>query len=193
MGGASLPKKYNSKIKHNFINWKKTIEPPMKIIQLLLVTLVASEMNNTYSASVCSQEIHDAGPTVPQEEMTNCKKDDDVFALTGGACYIGAKTTENHDRRNLGAYATSYSVLFYGSSYGYSDNRAQIQLRGSSGVVAWIRFKDEGQMWEDDYEQGGIIRMHMPSHMFPNVIEMLENAVSIYIYMAQGRAFLSII
>ena len=164
----------------------------MKTFHLLLVTLVASAMNTAYSASVRGHEMHEAGSADPQEEMMMiCKEEEDMFALTGGACYKDTNTTENHNRRDL-KVATSYSVLFYGSSAGYLDNRAQIQLSGSSGTVAWIRFKDEGQRWEGDYEQGGIIRMHMPSHMFPNIIEMLKEAGGINIYMAQGRAFLGI-
>ena len=45
----------------------------------------------------------------------------------------------------------SYSVLFYGSPSGYQTNRAQIQLKDTNNkVVAWIRFNDPGQLFEDD-------------------------------------------
>ena len=85
----------------------------------------------------------------------------------------------------------SYHVLFYGSPSGYQTNRAQIQLTNTAGkVVAWIRFNDPGQFFENDYVSGGIIRMHMPSSMFENVIDVLRNEKPIYIYFAAGRAFL---
>ncbi|MEC4684275.1 MAG: hypothetical protein VST71_00890 [Nitrospirota bacterium] len=85
----------------------------------------------------------------------------------------------------------SYSVLFYGSPSGYQTNRAQIQLKDTNGkVVAWIRFNDPGQFFEDDYVSNGIIRMHLPSAMFENVIDVLRNEKPVYIYFAAGRAFL---
>ncbi len=85
----------------------------------------------------------------------------------------------------------SYSLLFYGSPSGYQTNRAQIQLKDTNGKVrAWIRFNDPGQFFENDYESGGIIRMHLPSTMFENVIDVLRNEKPVYIYFAAGRAFL---
>ena len=85
----------------------------------------------------------------------------------------------------------SYSVLFYGSPSGYQTNRAQIQLKDTAGKVrAWIRFNDPGQFFENDYENGGIIRMHLPSTMFENVIDVLRNEKPVYIYFTSGRAFL---
>ncbi len=85
----------------------------------------------------------------------------------------------------------SYSMLFYGSPSGYQTNRAQIQLVDTNGIVrAWIRFNDPGQFFENDYESGGIIRMHLPSTMLANVIDVLRNEKPVYIYFAAGRAFL---
>lgn len=85
----------------------------------------------------------------------------------------------------------SYSVLFYGSPSGYQTNRAQIQLKDKNGqVAAWVRFNDPGQFFENDYESGGIIRMHLPSTMFQNVIDVLRNEDPVYIYFTAGRAFL---
>ena len=70
-------------------------------------------------------------------------------------------------------------------------NRAQIQLKDTSAkVVAWIRFNDPGQFFEDDHESDGIIRMHLPSTMLENVIDMLRNEKPVYIYFATVRAFL---
>ena len=85
----------------------------------------------------------------------------------------------------------TYSLLFYGSPSGYQTNRAQIQLKDTNGNVrAWIRFNDPGQFFENDYESGGIIRMHLPSIMFENVIDVLRNEKPVYIYFAAGRGFL---
>jgi hypothetical protein len=89
------------------------------------------------------------------------------------------------------AQVSAYSVLFYGSPSGYQTNRAQIQLSDSNGrSVAWIRFNDPGQFFENDYESDGIIRMHLPSDMFGNVIEVLRHEKPIHVYFTAGRAFL---
>lgn len=88
------------------------------------------------------------------------------------------------------ATVENYSLLVYGSPSGYQTNRAQIQLRGAGGaVLAWLRFNDPGQFFEDDYVSGNIIRMHLPSSMLPNVLDVLRNESPIFIYFAAGRAF----
>jgi hypothetical protein len=85
-----------------------------------------------------------------------------------------------------------YHILFYGSPTGYQTNRAQIALYDSSGnTVAYVRFNDPGMFFEDDYESGGIIRMHLPSAMFENVLDVLRNEEPIYIYFGAGRALLT--
>jgi hypothetical protein len=84
---------------------------------------------------------------------------------------------------------TSYSVLIYGSPDGYQNNRAQIQLVNGSTVVAWIRFCDPGMVFENDYVDAGIIRMHLPGAMFKNVIDVLRNETPITVYFAAGRGF----
>lgn len=89
------------------------------------------------------------------------------------------------------AAVSSYSILFYGSPEGYQTNRAQIQLSNAAGqTLAWVRFNDPGMTFENDYESGGIIRMHMPSTMFQSVLDVLRNESPINIYFAQGRGFL---
>ena len=89
------------------------------------------------------------------------------------------------------AEVTSYALLFYGSPTGYQTNRAQIELHDSSGqTLAWVRFNDPGMFFENDYESGGIIRMHLPSAMFHNVLDVLRNEKPIHVYFAQGRGFL---
>jgi hypothetical protein len=88
------------------------------------------------------------------------------------------------------AEVTNYHILFYGGPDGYQTNRAQIQLSGASGVLAWVRFNDPGMAFENDYESGGIIRMHLPSAMFENVLDVLRNEKPIHIYFAQNRGFL---
>jgi len=86
--------------------------------------------------------------------------------------------------------ATGYSVLFYGGPDGYQTNRAQIELHGASGTIAWIRFNDPGMQFEADYQSEGIIRMHLPSSMLHSVLDVLRNEKPIHIYFAQGRGFL---
>jgi hypothetical protein len=85
----------------------------------------------------------------------------------------------------------SYSLLFYGSPTGYQTNRAQIELHdASNNTVAWVRFNDRGMFFEDDYESGGIIRMHLPSAMFGNVLDVLRNEQPVYVYFVAGKALL---
>lgn len=87
---------------------------------------------------------------------------------------------------------TNYHILFYGSPEGYQTNRAQISLYGADGKTrAYVRFNDPGMTFENDYESNGIIRMHLPSAMFENVLDVLRNEKPVYIYFAQNRAFLS--
>ncbi|MBL0731501.1 MAG: hypothetical protein JJW03_01400 [Desulfosarcina sp.] len=85
-----------------------------------------------------------------------------------------------------------YHILFYGSPAGYQTNRAQIALYGADNkTAAFLRFNDPGMLFENDSQNGGIIKMHLPSAMFQNVLDVLRNEKPIYIYFAQGRGFLS--
>jgi hypothetical protein len=89
------------------------------------------------------------------------------------------------------AEVASYSLLFYGGPDGYQTNRAQIQLSDATGnSLAWIRFNDPGMFYETDYESAGIIRMHLPSGMFLNVLDVLRNEKPVHVYFAAGRGFL---
>lgn len=86
----------------------------------------------------------------------------------------------------------NYHILFYGSPSGYQTNRAQISLYGPDGkTAAFVRFNDPGMFYENDSQSGGIIRMHLPSAMFQNVLDVLRNEKPVYIYFAQNRGFLS--
>lgn len=86
----------------------------------------------------------------------------------------------------------NYHVLFYGSPDGYQTNRAQIALYGPDGkTAAFVRFNDPGMAFENDSQSGSIIRMHLPSAMFQNVLDVLRNEKPVFIYFAQGRGFLS--
>ncbi len=88
------------------------------------------------------------------------------------------------------ATVEDYSLLVYGSPSGYQTNRAQIQLRGTNGaVVAWLRFNDPGQFFEEDYVDSNIIRMHLPSTMLATMVDLLRNEKPLHIYFAAGRAF----
>jgi len=53
-----------------------------------------------------------------------------------------------------------------------------------------MRFNDPGMTFEDDYLSGGIIRMHLPSTMFANVLDVLRNEKPITAYFAANRGFL---
>jgi hypothetical protein len=89
------------------------------------------------------------------------------------------------------AQVASYNLLFYGSPTGYQTNRAQIELSDANGqTLAWVRFNDPGMFFEADYESGGIIRMHLPSSMFPNVLDVLRNEQPVHVYFSSGRGFL---
>lgn len=88
------------------------------------------------------------------------------------------------------ANVTNYHVLFYGGPDGYQTNRAQITLYDGNTVVAYLRFNDPGMAFENDDMQGTIIRMHLPAHMFENVIDVLRNESPINVYFAQNRGFL---
>jgi hypothetical protein len=86
----------------------------------------------------------------------------------------------------------SYSILFYGGPDGYQTNRAQIQLSDAGGkTLAWVRFNDPGMTFENDYQSDGIIRMHLPSAMFPNVLDVLRNEKPVYVRFTRNRGFLS--
>jgi hypothetical protein len=85
---------------------------------------------------------------------------------------------------------TNYHVLFYGSPDGYQTNRAQITLYDGNTVVAYVRFNDPGMAFENDDMLGTIIRMHLPSTMFANVIDVLRNETPITVYFSAGRGFL---
>lgn len=86
---------------------------------------------------------------------------------------------------------TGYSVLFYGSQDGYQGMRAQIGLKAPDGKsVAWVRFVDPGMAFPADYESDGIIRMHLPSTVFQNVLDVLRNEKPVRVYFAQNRGFL---
>ena len=87
----------------------------------------------------------------------------------------------------------SYHVLVYGGPDGYQTNRAQIQLSDASGkTLAWLRFNDPGMFYEPDANDGGIIRMHLPSAMFQGVLDLLRNESPVIVYFAQNRGFLSV-
>jgi len=85
-----------------------------------------------------------------------------------------------------------YHILCYGSPKGYKANRAQIALYDKNNKTrAYLRFNDPGMFFENDYESAGIIRMHLPTSMFENILDILRNENPIYIYFAQNRGFLS--
>jgi hypothetical protein len=88
------------------------------------------------------------------------------------------------------ANVTQYHILFYGTSDGYQDNRAQISLYDGSNVLGYVRFHDVGMPFPNDSQSGGKIIMHLPSTMFKNVLNVLRNEKPINYYFAAGHAFL---
>jgi hypothetical protein len=92
------------------------------------------------------------------------------------------------------SYVYSYGLLIYGSSVGYQNTRAQIQLMGSNRLqpAGFIRFCDPNMPFPPDTNTGGIITMYLPSAVFEAVIDILRNEKDIIIYFAAGRGFLSV-
>lgn len=89
------------------------------------------------------------------------------------------------------AEVKQYHVLMYGGPDGYQTNRAQIALYDGTGkTIAYVRFNDPGMFFEADSNVNGTIQMHLPSVMFPSVIDLLRNEMPINVYFAQGRGFL---
>lgn len=88
------------------------------------------------------------------------------------------------------ANVTQYHVLFYSTADGYRDNRAQITLYQGNTVLGYVRFHDAGMSFPNDSQSSGKIIMHLPSHMFENVIDILRNEKPINFYFSAGHAFL---
>ena len=89
------------------------------------------------------------------------------------------------------ANVTNYHVLFYGSPSGYQNLRAQITLFDANKVLAYVRFKDEGMVAEEDYSSDGIIRMFLPVNMYGNTIDLLRNEKPIQVDFRAGKGLLS--
>jgi hypothetical protein len=85
------------------------------------------------------------------------------------------------------ANVTQYHVLCYGTSDGYQDNRAQIQLMDGSTVLGWVRFHDSGMPFPNDTQSAGKIIMHLPSTMFQSVLDILRNEKPITISLRVTR------
>ena len=88
------------------------------------------------------------------------------------------------------ANVTQYHVLFYGSTAGYQNNRAQISLYDGGNVLGYVRFHDPGMTFPNDSQSGGKIIMHLPSAMFENVLNVLRNEKPINYYFVSAHAFL---
>ena len=85
----------------------------------------------------------------------------------------------------------SYQIYFFGGPDGLMKNRSKIALRGSDGkVLAHISFNDSDMKFENDSESEGIIKMHLPSTMFENIVDVLRNEKPVYIQFVQGHGVL---
>jgi len=85
---------------------------------------------------------------------------------------------------------SKYNILFYSGEQGYQNCRAQISLSDADGnTLAFVRFKDPGMPYELDTETDGIITMHLPTAMYPSILDTVRNEKT-DIYYQIGRAFL---
>jgi len=81
-----------------------------------------------------------------------------------------------------------YHVLFIGSPEGYGSSRSMIVLYDHEGRMRGeLRFCDPGMIYDNDSEKDGVVFMHLPSHMFSAVVDVLRNEDPLYIYFAFGR------
>jgi len=85
---------------------------------------------------------------------------------------------------------SKYSIPFYSGGQGYQNCRAQISLSDADGnTLALVRFKDPGMPYELDTETDGIITMHLPTAMYPSILDAVRNEKT-DIYYQIGSAFL---
>jgi len=85
-----------------------------------------------------------------------------------------------------------YHILFYGGPEGYASSRSMILMYDDEGrMSACLRFCDPGMVYENDSEKDGVVYMHIPSHMFSAVVDVIRNEEPLYVYFAFGRGFLS--
>jgi len=80
---------------------------------------------------------------------------------------------------------SKYSILFYSGEQGYQNCRAQISLSDADGnTLALV-----GMPYELDTETDGIITMHLPTAMYPSILDAVRNEKT-DIYYQIGSAFL---
>ena len=89
------------------------------------------------------------------------------------------------------AIAVKYDVLFYGGTDGYGlGQRASIRVYDEAmNLLAVIKFYDSGRAIPADHEERfpPHQRMHLPSHMFASVLDVLRNEGPIHCYVGRGR------
>jgi hypothetical protein len=89
------------------------------------------------------------------------------------------------------AEVTGYKVLDFGTSNGFQDSRAEIQLMNGSNVLGWVRFHDPGMPSPNDtISSTGRITMNLPLAMFDNVLDVLRNEKPVHFRFNLGRALL---
>jgi hypothetical protein len=85
----------------------------------------------------------------------------------------------------------SYQIYFFGGPDGLLKNRSKIALRGSDGkIIAHINFNDSNMKFEKDSDSDGLIKMHLPSIMFDNIVDVLRNEKPVYIQFVHGHGVL---
>ena len=97
----------------------------------------------------------------------------------------------------IGFNVLTYSILMYGSSFGYNGCHQQICLTdGTSKNVAFVRFVDEKTPYPQDTEVEmvdgtRVITMHVPDVYYDNVIDLLRNENPVSISYKVGKGFLA--
>ncbi len=88
------------------------------------------------------------------------------------------------------AEVASYHILCSWWTRRLSSQSSTNTIKRCRGkTLAWLRFNDPGMFCEADSDNGGIIKMHLPSAMLQSVLDVLRNEKPINIYFAQGRGF----
>lgn len=85
-----------------------------------------------------------------------------------------------------------YGIFVNGGPTGYGNNRAQIFLSGDKGQIAWVRFHDPGMTFPKDdlyrSKDSEIIKIHLPTSMFQNVLDILRNEKPVYVEYSESTS-----
>ena len=89
------------------------------------------------------------------------------------------------------ASVTNYQIVFSGGPDGSQSHAARIDPGATGGQpLACVRFNKPDRPFSADHGSGGVIRMHLPSAILQNVLEVLRNDSPVQIYFIQDGGFL---